>query len=243
MQILLDIGNTRSKYLSVILEQRSAINVCLTLDITPEWLTHNFSQAEQIIIASVGSEKLSEMIRDWCQQHNIGFRLLTTEAQRFGIQCAYQEPEKLGVDRWLVILAAAQLYPQQHCIIVDAGTATTIDVVDSSGLHRGGWILPGIDLLQNALVTQTQRIDAQPLEKASVELGKNTHECVNHGAWVATTATIEYLIDQLNTNQTAVNLILTGGNADQLSRFIQQPYSLVDDLIFIGMQRFISEQR
>ena len=53
----------------------------------------------------------------------------------------------LGVDRWLAILAAAfKLYPQKNVLIIDAGTATTVDLLAKSGVHQGGWILPGITI-------------------------------------------------------------------------------------------------
>ncbi|WP_352284776.1 type III pantothenate kinase, partial [Pseudoalteromonas sp. Q18-MNA-CIBAN-0097] len=71
---------------------------------------------------------------------------------------AYEHVGNLGIDRWLALIAGFTLYPNTACIVVDAGTATTIDVLDSEGLHLGGWILPGLDLMTSSLTQNTQRV-------------------------------------------------------------------------------------
>ena len=243
MQLLIDIGNSRSKYLTVEDGVRGPIKVCLTTDIDHHWLTQYFFTVDQVIVANVGSEKVTEEIQSWCITHNIRFKLLATESERFGVTCAYVEPQRLGIDRWLVILAATEMFPEQTSVVVDAGTATTFDVIDHNSQHIGGWILPGINLMQSTLVSQTQRIEARQLEQVKIDLGQNTSECVSNGAWVATVATIEHIISRLQSDNHTVNLLLTGGNGAALSEFIEHRHQVIDDLVFIGMQRFIGEQR
>ena len=69
----------------------------------------------------------------------------------------YRDPERLGVDRWLALIAARER-SKQPTVIVDAGSACTIDLLDSEGRHLGGYILPGLTAMGEALVRGTHQI-------------------------------------------------------------------------------------
>lgn len=79
-----------------------------------------------------------------------------------GIRCGYDDPQRLGVDRWLAVLAAVAEYPECDLLVVDAGSAITVDLV-SPGLHRGGFIGPGLHMMRDALFSATAGVKVPSL--------------------------------------------------------------------------------
>ena len=236
--MLIDIGNTRCKYITVTNHKRSAVMHCSHEQLTEQWLTTTFAQATEVILANVSTELLTGIIKQWANIHAIPFQLLHTQHQQFELTCAYKKPEQLGIDRWLSVLAASSLFPNQACLIVDAGTATTIDAISSDGQHLGGWILPGIELLFQSLVSNTQKVAATQISEPNIRLGNNTSECVNYGAWGLTVGAIELQCNALKKQYPAVQVILTGGNSEKISPLLSVEHQIAADLVFIGMQRF-----
>lgn len=236
----MDIGNTRSKYVSVEQGQRSTISYCQNEQLNQSWLIENFAQATEFILANVNNDKFSALIESWSQDNDIKFQLLKTTHQQFELICAYAQPSQLGIDRWLAMLGASLLFPNKACLVIDAGTATTIDAIANQGQHLGGWIIPGIEMLYTTLVNNTQKIIAQKNEQPSIALGKNTSECVNNGSWAITVGVIELQYRKLLKQYAEVEIILTGGNRHEIASQLNDEHHIIDDLIFIGMQRFCS---
>ena len=139
MRLLVDIGNTRTKYtfeqqgeLSIIQSERNET-------INEKWLSSITESVVSIVVASVSEAYIIEVFIAYAQQHNIELHIVNSESKRFGVTSSYQQPTTLGIDRWLTLLAANILYPDENVLIIDAGTATTIDLLDSQGIHLGGW--------------------------------------------------------------------------------------------------------
>lgn len=196
MKVLVDIGNTRTKYL---VEQANAKDTRIVInntEITKQWLIDHWQTAEKLVIASVSSSTLPELISIWASDNQIDVRFIESEKSRFGITNSYQHPKLLGVDRWLTFLGASVMFPHSGVVIIDAGTATTFDVLDKKGVHQGGWILSGIDLLLSQLNKNTSKVQFEVNESADVSFGKNTSECVNNAAWAATIGMINTGIKQ-----------------------------------------------
>src|SRR5262249_50802807 len=122
---------------------------------------------------------------------------VVVRAEQFGVRCAYADPSRLGVDRWVAVLAAHHLAPGAACVI-DAGTAVTFDAVDARGQRLGGLILPGPRLLASALDRNTDAIGATHAPGARPLgldlLGKDTDTAVGNGAMLALTGALERAI-------------------------------------------------
>ena len=73
-----------------------------------------------------------------------------------GVTNQYADLQSLGVDRWLAMLAAFRQGGGGACVVVDGGSALTVDVVDGAGLHRGGYIVPGQSMMRDSLVSNTR---------------------------------------------------------------------------------------
>jgi type III pantothenate kinase len=238
MRLLVDIGNTRTKYtfeqqgkLSVIQSERNE-------DINKKWLENITGSVKAIIVASVGEEHLIDIFSAYTHQNTIDLINVKSESKRFGVTSSYQQPITLGVDRWLTLLAADILYSNKNILIVDAGTATTIDLLDKNGNHLGGWSLPGIDILFNSLLLNTSQIMAAQEHQVDISFGKSTSDGVNNACWAATLGFINQSIMQAKKQVSLDKIILTGGNAEKLSALLSTTPHIVHELVFIGMQRF-----
>lgn len=238
MKLLIDIGNTRSKLAYADKSNQYHIKAIDNNALTSDWIDQYFSDASQIILSSVASNRLKGLIKQWAKSKYIDFICVKTEPETFGVKNSYAEPSQMGVDRWLAILGANALYPNETVIIVDSGTATTVELLESN-THLGGWILPGIDMMYESLQSNTSKVIATPNDATAIELGTNTSDCVNNASVAATVGLIE-LAKRLAFEKGHVEsrIILAGGNAQKLSPLLQTHNTVEPALIFYGMQRY-----
>ena len=249
MIALIDIGHTRLKFTMVSTKkEHSAIGIIHSFKnelLNVEWLTKHFTGIEKIIIASVASKRLTEFVESWCHENKIECLKVESEKTRFNVCSGYKKPSQLGVDRWLALLASAQRFPQQPIIVIDAGTATTIDLMNADGQHLGGWILAGIDSLFDSVTKNTSKVHAKISNEASLHFGLNSSDNVNNACWAATIGTIQLAITLTKSQfNLPVKLIITGGNAKKITKLCEEylpelSFDHIDELIFYGLQRYI----
>jgi len=242
MIALVDIGNTRTKYVYQTGQALSDIQAIANDQVTSDWLDQHFSGASQFIVSNVCQNALSELITAWAKQRSIYCHIVRSEKQRFGIVSAYSQPERLGVDRWLAMIGAYRLYPNKSILVIDAGTATTVDLIAATGEHLGGWIIPGIDTMFNSVLQQTANVAADKGENASLAFGLDTNENVNNACWAATVGAIEIAIRQAKAAVSELDLILmTGGNEKALTNLLTHEVVAVKNLVFVGLQAYIAD--
>ena len=132
----------------------------------------------------------------------------SSERACLGLRNSYAEPELMGVDRWLAMLAVRDGGEGAFCVI-DAGTAVTVDIVTAEGQHEGGYIFPGPELMRRALISDTGRIRADAGLAPDLAPGQSTIDCVNAGVWRAACACVQSVM----TDYPEHHAILTGGGA------------------------------
>jgi len=238
MELLIDVGNTRVKYAFAENKQLSKINHCSTFDFLK--LLSSFDQIYSIVIASVSNLLFSKEIHVWAESQDIQIKALKTEAESFGIKNSYENYSTMGADRWLAVLGAQLLYPNENLLIVDAGTAITFDLLDKHKQHQGGWIIPGVDMMMQALFKNTDKVFADQSKIDVLKFGKNTSDNVNLGCWSTVTAAVHGAVAMANNTDYCIErVIFTGGNGAELNRLGHFKATYIDNLVFIGMQRFI----
>lgn len=172
----------------------------------------------EIRIASVAGDGIAKSLhQQLLKKFSIPIRFAKVSATIGELSCAYEDPHSLGVDRWLAMAAAYQQY-QEPLMVVDAGSAITMDIIGPDGQHIGGYIAPGLTLMHDALWQNTS--DVRVVGSGSQELwipGKNTQQAVNRGCLLAAVSTIESLAAQF-----PVQIVLTGGDG----KIIMQALSL-----------------
>lgn len=240
MIVLLDIGNSRAKYCIVNKGQRNRPQAIQANQLSKAFLSDNFTGVTRLLVASVCREEVTDTIKVWCQTHQVSYQRVISEKIKNRVVSGYTNPSQLGVDRWLTLIGAAELFPNCNILIVDTGTATTVDFLLATGLHQGGWILPGINTIVTSVLANTIQVNAKPLEAASTVFGVNTSENVHNAAWASTVATIDLATRQIEKQGHSLNhIIMTGGNASILSPMLSQPNKVIDDLVFCGLDTYI----
>lgn len=159
---------------------------------------------------------------------------LHASAQACGVRNAYARPEQLGADRWAALIGARGLLASA-CLVVCAGTATTVDLLAADGEFRGGLIFPGFDLMRAALAGNTAQL---PLAEGEFKsLPRNTLDAIVSGCLQAQVGGIERMFAGIASEPGAVCL-LTGGGAARLSPHLNIPLQLTDNLILDGLLRY-----
>lgn len=175
---------------------------------------------EALLLASVRGAELLEPLEAWSLEHwGLWPLQVTTSAGALGVRNAYAQPERLGVDRWMALLAAHHHVRGAVCV-VDAGTAVTIDVVAADGLHLGGLIAPGMQLMREALAFRT-RARAVDDTGCRAALARGTEDAVSAGCALAAAALVERtLADTRQRLGADLACLLTGGDARALAALL-----------------------
>ncbi|MDX1570990.1 MAG: type III pantothenate kinase [Xanthomonadales bacterium] len=155
---------------------------------------------------------------------------------------AYSDPARMGVDRWLAMIGA-QTLTREACCVMDVGTAVTVDLVGADGVHRGGWIVPGPELMRRSLALGTRRVgDHDGLAKVGL-WGTDTPEAVVAGTRAAIRGLAFEAIRSAAPDKP--RLLLTGGGAAALaSRLDLAEFGaeLVPDLVLRGLAAWVEER-
>jgi type III pantothenate kinase len=159
------------------------------------------------------------------QWQDLDWKQLKGDSPYDGIRTLYQDPSKLGADRWAAIIGARAL-SSTNTLIINSGTATTIDLLGGNGVHYGGWILPGLSLMQESLQGNTAQLplavrSSTPATQAS--FGSNTDEAIISGCDAAQIGAILRAVHLAKEMHHPVERIwLDGGNAKILMHEIQK---------------------
>ena len=130
-----------------------------------------------------------------------------------GVLNSYLDPNKMGADRWLATVAAKHLYPDTEICIFDCGTAINVEFLSASAVHVGGYIVPGIAMMQQSLLANTAQVCCSA-EQLSIEPGLDTGANVANGSLILAVALLEKLQRQMQ--RKGGMLLLTGGGANSL---------------------------
>src|SRR5690606_35064285 len=154
---------------------------------------------------------------------------------------SYEDPSRLGVDRWLAMIAAYKLVQGAFCV-VDCGTAITLDFVEADGRHLGGYILPGFELQRQALHLGTHAVKVPPGRLPALTPGASTADCVLHGVYALLCRGLEGMLRE-RLGQGAFQIIYTGGDAPRLRDEIKLPSMLEPDLGLDGLRILAEAER
>ncbi len=158
MILTVDIGNSRIKWGlwqggSLVLHQAheyQSATLAAVLDLA--WQERE--PPATVMLACVAGESVEQALQHWLEQHWQQRAAVLRTCQQCGdLKHSYAQPQDHGVDRWAAMIAARTLYQTPLCVI-SCGTATTVDIIDASGQHLGGQIMPGTEMMIGALQTR-----------------------------------------------------------------------------------------
>jgi len=237
--LLFDAGNSRCKWAWIINGIWLRQGVLHNSD-TAAWqvLKVSFSQfaaPQKILASNVAGAEIAQYLRELCAVWSCPVEFITAQAEQCGVRNRYEQPSQLGCDRWAALLAAWHR-ELQACLVVNCGTATTVDALSASGEFLGGLILPGIELMQRSLQINTSQLgDEFSRNNGKVtDFPSNTADAIVSGAMRACIGAIQQQYKLLAVN--GARCILSGGAAESILPYLGLPTELVDNLVLQGVQ-------
>ena len=221
MILEVDIGNSRIKWR---LRSENTVILSSVNDNThdPDSIFDLKGIQPSAIWLSTVVPSLQQKISQWCyRRFGIQPQCALVTRERAGVNNGYNIPSQLGMDRWLAILAAFQLV-KGACVVIDCGTACTIDIVTENGQHRGGYIVPGLKMMSDALYRTTEGVK-KPLTAHHTILtvpGKSTDEAVTAGLSAMIIGLIEYTLKEISLNNSNISILLTGSDGEQFQQIL-----------------------
>ena len=176
---------------------------------------HELHPEGQVVVACVAGEAVETALKDWMRLHWSLTPVFLRSAARFDdVSNAYPDPGQYGVDRWAALLGARALTHQPVCII-DAGTAITVDLIDADGRHKGGLIMPGLQMMREALLRGAAGIDQ--IRGNIRAFADNTADAVSSGTLhMLRAAIIDSCQSASNVLGNNMKIIITGGMSESI---------------------------
>ena len=216
MRLELDIGNSRVKW-RLVSERVESEGVTKLID--PQWPE---ASVDTLWVSSVAASEVNERLSaELKQRYGCAPEFARVSQERAGVCCGYDDVSRLGVDRWLVLLAAFHRAKGMPAIVVDAGSAVTIDLLAASGQHTGGFITPGYRMLQSALLGQTANIRFEQEAEAQPFGGVDTAGCVSSGAELVFAGLAHSILALRADFNEQASILLTGGDALKLFEYLK----------------------
>ena len=243
MKLLFDIGNTRIKaarFENGSLHPLPSITHGGDAAFPDEWQLAD--KPEAIWVASVASDKVVLRLGKWAHA-SWGCELMRAQVEQGvgGLNTSYHQPQQLGVDRWLAALGAYHLAEQKGVCVIDAGTALTVDLVDDSGVHLGGLIAPGIELMIESLTKGTAQLALENISVPDI-FATDTQSAISLGCADYVVGMIERVNQRIMRQNLNIHTwYLTGGQGELVNRLSTQNMQLIPELVLHGLA-IVAEQ-
>ena len=248
LNLLLDLGNTRIKWVwarvGAIIE--SSFSRGELSDFMENCTPPGGGRLVRVLLSSVASQALTASVAAACEsKFGLIAQALQSQAVLAGVENGYENPAELGVDRWLAIVGAARTYGMP-VVVMDLGTATTLDAVDQQGRHLGGLILPGPALMLEALGNATSmQVPADLESNAGIESNSSepgigpahsTSSAITQGIRAAQVGALNQFLRHVSVRLKAEpKLVITGGAAEGIMKNLEGVAVFDPWLVFKGM--------
>jgi type III pantothenate kinase len=239
MILVIDAGNSRMKWGLAGPHGWHAIGVVTNNEIGTlalrDW--QNLPRPSRAVGVNVAGEAARVRVEAQLARFRIAPEWLTASAAAGGVVNGYERPEQLGADRWASLVAARNRIVSHDAapaaaVVVNAGTAVTIDALDRDGVFLGGVIMPGLRLMLRALADNTNALRIPPGHYR--DFPTSTPDALHSGAMQAVCGAIELMRYRLSPDE-AVKCFLAGGAASEIAPNLTEPVEVVDNLVLEGV--------
>jgi len=239
--LVLDLGNSRMKWglygprgwMSLGVTPNTEIGTLALRD----W--QNLPRPVRVVGVNVAGEAARVRVEAQIARWRVTPEWLASTASACGVTNGYRVPSQLGADRWASLvaarqrtLAAGEAVPPP-ALVVNAGTAVTIDALDGEGRFLGGLIVPGLRLMLRALAENTAALKVPPGD--FIPFPDNTADALYTGAVHAVTGAIEQVRARLDTDERRARVFLAGGAAPEIAPYLTGAVEVVDNLVLEGV--------
>lgn len=234
MILCVDSGNTRLKWgihdgtawqMHGVLAKTELLKLAVSL---PRHL-----KLDAAVIANVAGENVADVLRVMLPVPVGGVRFVHSEVEAGGVHNSYRVPLQLGVDRWCALIGARSL-TSSPCVVVGAGTATTVDTLSADGEFLGGLILPGFDLMRSALSSNTAQLPFADGEWQAYP--QRTQDAIVAGCLEAQVGAVERAFARI-AGEAGAQCLIFGGAAPKITPYFSIPYQLSEHLVLEGLRQ------
>ena len=240
MILAVDAGNSRVKW--ALHDGRSFVREGWAMHADLDALDAQWSSLPTpsvIVIANVAGDGIGERLRRFSERWKTAPRWVSSSRSQAGVSNRYDEPSQLGIDRWAALIGARRL-SSDPCVVVNAGTAMTVDALTEKGEFIGGIIVPGFDLMHESLAAHTARLSAERGNFTSFP--RTTRDAITSGAIQALCGAVERMRDaMLAAGHREPVLIFSGGAGELVARHMGRPVRIVDKLVLEGLVQIALE--
>ncbi|NNC24210.1 type III pantothenate kinase [Salinisphaera sp. USBA-960] len=232
MNLLIDVGNSRAKWA---LSTGRTVHATDCSERSGDWLSRlPIDQASSVWLASVAASDVADAVVARAADAGIDCRRLRSESRFGALENGYSVPGQLGVDRWMACVAAVARF-KGSILIVDTGTALTLDWIGADCRHQGGFITPGIGTMRQRLCGATQ-LDL-PAEQDVLNIpGVASSQAIERGTRLSAVSLVDAMAHQYPTDKR----LLTGGEASLIQPHLADEWQCVPDLVLQGIAEYAS---
>ncbi|MDH5264501.1 MAG: type III pantothenate kinase [Betaproteobacteria bacterium] len=232
--LAIDAGNTRVKWALRAGDAWAARGAVATADartLGGDWPA--MPPGTRALGSNVGGPAVLARLHEACARHALSLSVIVSRHEQLGVRSAYRDPAQLGTDRWAALIAAHHA-AAVHQIVVNAGTALTVDALRGDGLFAGGLIVPGIALMRRSLDGGTAQL--RQTEGVFDPFPKSTPDAITTGSVQAAVGAIERMREAMAAGGFAPErILLSGGAAPALGPHLPMPVTLDDNLVLDGL--------
>ncbi|MGQ0578501.1 MAG: type III pantothenate kinase [Betaproteobacteria bacterium] len=197
--------------------------------------------ADAIVVANVAGEAVRADLQKLFARWKAEPRWVAASGAQCGVVSRYDDPSQLGADRWAALIGARWLV-SGCCLVVNAGTAMTVDALSAQGEFIGGIIVPGFDLMHEALASNTAGLSSE--RGSFAPFPRSTRDAITSGAIQALCGAVERVrAAMVADGYGEPTLLVGGGAAEMVAQRLGRPVRIADKLVLEGLVRIAQEQR
>jgi len=183
--------------------------------------------------SNVGGPEAQRLVYEACARHDLLLSLIASRREQLGVTNGYRDPGQLGTDRWAALVAAHHAGAADQ-LVVNVGTALTIDALRADGSFLGGLIVPGPALMRRSLDGGTAQL--RLAAGAFDPFPRNTPDAITTGSLQAALGAISRMQEAMAAAGAAPRrIVLSGGGAPELASRLPLPVALNDNLVLDGI--------
>lgn len=242
MLLVIDTGNTRTKWAKVQADGTlSTVQATLNTKLVTSVLKQDLASVDKVVIANVAGHEVAEQLNDMMPQH-LEPIFMVPKSEACNVINRYEQVETLGMDRWAAIIAAWHMH-KQPSLIINAGTAITIDalgkdMITKKGEYLGGSIMPGLQLLFSALAESTANLTSGEAGRIAV-FPKKTKDAIQTGCINAIVGAVVLQMKQLEKHCAFLpKVVISGGDAVKIAEALSHHVKRVivaENLVLQGL--------
>ncbi len=245
MNLIIDIGNTRAKLAVFDRQKLISSRVCHKEELlfVQKKIMAEFPEITDGILANVAAPQYGYQ---GAMAGLSGKKIILSSDTPVPFKNTYQSPKTLGLDRIALAAAAVSCYPRQNSLVIDAGTCVTYDLIEATGIYKGGAISPGLNMRFRALNNFTANLPllrSEDLKDIKSLTGRNTTESLQNGVKQGLCYEIDGFINHFQQQYQDLTVILTGGDSDILSKSLKNSIFAAKNFLLVGLNSILEHNK